>query len=202
MDNPKIVNDKIIFTNKPRLMLASKIILAITVVVLYVMQALVFFPMYGRLHDVNYGNFNFPAIFILLGVSLVMGLSAFIIAIVGAVKNEAPVTIVTVVVKAVMIPFFGINLYLWIMGISGMLNPFLMLGIPAVGFIGVCLTYVYMLMTSLPDILYTIIFCIKNRKRPSTFMIVGVILEFFFLGDLIGAILLHKAFKDAIVTYE
>ena len=38
MDNPKIVNDKIIFTNKPRLMLASKIILAITVVVLYVTQ--------------------------------------------------------------------------------------------------------------------------------------------------------------------
>lgn len=200
MENQKVVSDKVIFTEKPRFMKASKIILALTVVVLYVMQALVFFPMYGILHDVNYGDFNFPAIFILLGVSLVLGLAAFVLAIIGSVKNEAPVTIVTVVLKAVMVPFFGINLYLWIMGISGMLNPFLMLGIPAVGFIGVCLTYVYMLMTSLPEILYTIIFCVKNKKRPVVFMIVGVILEFFFIGDIIGAIMLHKAFKDTIMT--
>ena len=200
MENQKVVSDKVIFTEKPRFMKASKIILALTVVVLYVMQALVFFPMYGILNQKDFGDFNFPAIFILLGVSLVLGLAAFILAIIGSVKNEAPVTIVTVVLKAVMVPFFGINLYLWIMGIIGMLNPFLMLGIPAVGFIGVCLTYVYMLMTSLPEILYTIIFCVKNKKRPVVFMIVGVILEFFFIGDIIGAIMLHKAFKDTIMT--
>ena len=200
MENQKIVNGKIIFTSKPRLTLISKVILTVTVLVLYAMQILVFLPMYGILHEKDFGDFNFPAIFILLGISLVLGITALILAIIGAVKNESPVTLITIVLKAVMIPFFGINLYLWIVGISGMLNPFLLLGIPAVGFIGFCLTYVYMMMTSAPDILYTIIFCIKNKRRPDVYMVIGVICEFFFLVDIVGAVMLHKSLKKAIVS--
>ena len=200
MENQRIVNAKVVYTQKARLMFASKLLLILTAVVLYAMQILVFVPIMGLMNSLKTFDFNFPAIFILLGVSIVLGLTSFILAIVGGLKNEEPKTLVTIIVKAALIPFFCINLYCWILGISGMLNPFLLMGIPAVGFIGICLTYVYMFMTSAPDIVYTIIFCIKNKKRPTALMIVGVILEFFFLADIVGAILLHKSYKDIIET--
>ena len=200
MENQRIVNAKVVYTQKARLMFASKLLLVLTALVLYAMQILVFVPIMGLMNSLKTFDFNFPAIFILLGVSIVLGLTSFILAIVGGLKNEEPKTLVTIIVKAALIPFFCINLYCWILGISGMLNPFLLMGIPAVGFIGICLTYVYMFMTSAPDIVYTIIFCIKNKKRPTALMIVGVILEFFFLADIVGAILLHKSYKDIIET--
>ncbi|MBO7449314.1 MAG: hypothetical protein J6U54_03005 [Clostridiales bacterium] len=180
---------------KPRFMLASKIILIVTVIVLYAMQVSIAIPMYGILHSKNLGNFNFKLIGILLGVSLVLGLIAFILAIVGAVKDERPLTIISVIVKAAMIPFFGINFYLWLQLIGGMANPFLFLGIPFVGLIGVCLTYVYMLMSGMPDVIYTIIFCIKNKKRPTLLMVGGCILCFIFMVDIVGIIMIHKSYN-------
>lgn len=200
MENQRVVNAKVVYTQKARLMFTCKLMLILTAVVLYVMQFLVFIPIIGIMNSMKTFDFNFPVIFILLGVSIILGLTAFILAIVGGLKNEEPKTLTTVIVKAVLIPFFGINLYCWLLGISGMMNPFLLMGIPAVGFIGMCLTYVFMFMTSGPDIVYTLIFCIKNKKRPTALMIVGVILEFFFLADLVGAILLHKTFKENTLT--
>ena len=200
MENQRIVNANVVYTQKARLMFASKLLLILTALVLYAMQILVFVPIMGLMNSLKTFDFNFPAIFILLGISIVLGITSFILAIVGGLKNEEPKTLVTIIVKAALIPFFVINLYCWLLGISGMLNPFLLMGIPAVGFIGICLTYVYMFMTSAPDIVYTLIFCIKNKKRPTALMIVGVILEFFFLADIVGAVLLHKSYKEIIQT--
>ena len=68
--------------------------------------------------------------------------------------------------------------------------------IPVVICIGCCLTYVYMIMTSLPDIIYMISFIIRRKKKPNIFMILGIIFEFFFVLDLLGSIFVHKAFKE------
>ena len=200
MENQKTVSGKTVFTNKPKFMFISKILLAVTALVLYVMQFLIFIPLIGIINSINTFNLKMTPVFILLGVAIVLGLASFVLAIIGGVKNEGPSSLITVIVKACMIPFFGINLYCWLMGISGMLNPFLLMGIPFVGFLGICLTYVFMFTTSAPDIVYTLIFCIRNRKRPTGLMITGVILEFFFLADLVGAILLHKTYKE--ITIE
>lgn len=200
MENQKIVSGKTVFTNKPKFMFISKILLAVTALVLYVMQFLIFIPLIGIMNSIKTFNLKMTPVFILLGVAIVLGLASFVLAIIGGVKNEGPSSLITVIVKACMIPFFGINLYCWLMGISGMLNPFLLMGIPFVGFLGICLTYVFMFTTSAPDIVYTLIFCIRNRKRPTGLMITGVILEFFFLADLVGAILLHKTYKE--ITIE
>ena len=200
MENQKIVSGKTVFTNKPKFMFISKILLAVTALVLYVMQFLIFIPLIGIMNSIKTFNLKMTPVFILLGVAIVLGLASFVLAIIGGVKNEGPSSLITVIVKACMIPFFGINLYCWLMGISGMLNPFLLMGIPFVGFLGICLTYVFMFTTSAPDIVYTLIFCIRNRKRPTGLMITGVILEFFFLADLEGAILLHKTYKE--ITIE
>lgn len=196
MGDQRIVNDKIVYTKKPKIMFISKILLVVTAAVLYVMQFLIFIPLMGVMTGNKTFDLRMTPVFILLGVAVAIGIASFVLAIIGGLKNEGPSSLITVIVKACMIPFFGINLYCWILGISGMLNPFLLMGIPLVGFLGICLTYVFMFTTSAPDIVYTLIFCIRNKKRPTGLMIAGIILEFFFLADLIGAILLHKTYKD------
>ncbi len=201
MGNMTDITDKTT-VKKPRLMLACKIMLILTLVTLYVMQGFVYFTIYGLLDPTTeFSVLDFIVPLALLGVSILLGITALVLAITGAVKNEGPVSVITVVVKVLMIPFFVVNFLLWFLAIGGMFNPFLMVGIPVVAFIGICLTYGYMLTTSLPDIVYTIIFCIRNKRKPSRLMVIGVIFEFIFMLDLLGSIMLHKAYKD-ILEYE
>lgn len=182
--------------NKSKAMFMAKCFLVATVVDLYAMEAAIIIPLWGIMHQLPWPNFNFWVIGILLGISFLLGITALVFSIIGTVKKDEPYTLVTVILKAVMIPFFCVNLYAWVCLVSGMLNPFLFLGIPAIICIGACLTYCYMLMTSLPDVIYMISFTIKRKKKPNALMIVGIVLEFFFVLDVIGSILIHKAYKD------
>ena len=190
-----ILTDKVSVV-RPRLMKVSKILLIVTAVVLYVMQGFVAVPMYGIMTQQNFGDFNFYVIFILLGVSLILAIVSFGFAIAGAVKKEGPQTKLTLITKIALIPFFAINIRLWLWLISGMMNPFLLLGIPFAGAAGICLTYMYMLMTSLPDIVYTIIFCVRNKRRPTKYMVIGVLLSFFFVADIVGCYFLHRTYNE------
>lgn len=178
-------------------MFVSKCLLIAAAAVLYAMQISILIPAYGILHHKNWPDFNFKLIGILLGLAIVIGIAALIFGIIGtARKEEDPNTRLTVIIKAAMIPFFCINIYLWSVLVSGMLNPFLFLAIPVIIVIGCCLTYVYMIMTSLPDVIYMISFIIRRRKKPNIHMILGLIFEFFFVLDLVGAIFINKAFKE------
>ena len=183
-------------------MLAAKIVILVATVVLYVMQMLIAVPLFGAfVLEENWGeldNTRLSAVGILLAVALVLDLVSFVLAIIGSAKQEEPKTGMTILIKALFIPFFLINLTLYILSFLGMMNPFLMWAIPLVMCIGVCLTYAYMFMSSWPDIIYMIIYLIKNKRRPKTGMVLGLIFEFFFVLDLIGAILVHRAYKKSL----
>ena len=43
-----------------------------------------------------------------------------------------------------------------------------------------------------------IIYLIKNKRRPKTGMVLGIIFEFFFVLDIVGAILVNKAYKESL----
>ena len=174
-----------------------KYLLIAAVAVLYAMQVSILLPVGRILYNWHVPDFNFKLIIVLLVIACLLGLAALIFGIIGTAKREEePKTGLTVIIKAVMVPFFCINIYLWCVLVSGMLNPFLFLAIPAIICIGCCLTYVYMFMTSLPDIIYMISFTIRRKKKPNIFMILGIIFEFFFVLDLLGAIFINKAFKE------
>lgn len=183
-------------------MLAAKIVILVATVVLYVMQMLIAVPIFGTfVMQQNWGeldNTRLSAVGILLAVALVLDLVSFVLAIIGSAKQEEPNTGMTILIKALFIPFFLINITLYILSFLGMMNPFLMWAIPLVMCIGVCLTYAYMFMSSWPDIIYMIIYLIKNKRRPKTGMVLGLIFEFFFVLDLIGAILVHRAYKKSL----
>ena len=191
-----------VLVKRPRLMRVCKILLIVTITVLYLMQGFIAVPLYGMMKSVDTGELNVKLVFILLAISILTGITALGFGIAGTVKNENPLTGITIGVKIAMIPFFGLNIVLWILLFAGMLNPFLMFGIPLAAVIGVCLTYVYMLMTGLPDIIYSIGFCIKNKKRPAALLIAGVILSFIFVLDVIGIIMIHRSLKAMISVEE
>ena len=183
-------------------MLASKIVILVATLILYVMQMLIAVPLFGAfVLEANWGeldNTRLSAVGILLVVALVLDLVSFILAIIGSAKQEEPKTKMTVIIKALFIPFFLINITLYVLSFLGMLNPFLMWAIPLVMVIGVCLTYAYMFMSSWPDIIYMIIYLIKNKRRPKPGMVLGIIFEFFFVLDIVGAILINKAYKESL----
>ena len=183
-------------------MLASKIVILVATLILYVMQMLIAVPLFGAfVLEANWGeldNTRLSAVGILLAVALVLDLVSFILAIIGSAKQEDPKTKMTVIIKALFIPFFLINITLYVLSFLGMLNPFLMWAIPLVMVIGVCLTYAYMFMSSWPDIIYMIIYLIKNKRRPKLGMVLGIIFEFFFVLDIVGAILINKAYKESL----
>ena len=183
-------------------MLASKIVILVATLILYVMQMLIAVPLFGAfVLEANWGeldNTRLSAVGILLAVALVLDLVSFVLAIIGSAKQEDPKTKMTVIIKALFIPFFLINLTLYVLSFLGMLNPFLMWAIPLVMVIGVCLTYAYMFMSSWPDIIYMIIYLIKNKRRPKLGMVLGIIFEFFFVLDIVGAILINKAYKESL----
>ena len=183
-------------------MLASKIVILVATLILYVMQMLIAVPLFGAfVLEANWGeldNTRLSAVGILLAVALVLDLVSFVLAIIGSAKQEEPKTKMTVIIKALFIPFFLINITLYVLSFLGMLNPFLMWAIPLVMVIGVCLTYAYMFMSSWPDIIYMIIYLIKNKRRPKLGMVLGIIFEFFFVLDIVGAILVNKAYKESL----
>ena len=183
-------------------MLASKIVILVATLILYVMQMLIAVPLFGAfVLEANWGeldNTRLSAVGILLAVALVLDLVSFVLAIIGSAKQEDPKTKMTVIIKALFIPFFLINITLYVLSFLGMLNPFLMWAIPLVMVIGVCLTYAYMFMSSWPDIIYMIIYLIKNKRRPKLGMVLGIIFEFFFVFDIVGAILIHRAYKKSL----
>jgi hypothetical protein len=182
-------------------MFASKILIILSIVVLYVMQMLIFIPILGVLLEQNLGEMNndrLTLVGILLCIALVLDLASFILAIIGSVKQEEPLTKMSIIIKAIFIPFFLVNITLYIFAFLGMLSPFLMWAIPAVLCIGACLTYLYMFMTSWPDIIYMIIYTIKSKRRPKLFMVLGIIMEFFFVFDIVGAIFVNKAYKESL----
>ena len=188
---------ELISLRKPIFMLISKISLLATVVLLYVMQSFVSIPIFALLTENNDidGNLYVDKVLNWLMICLIAGVVPLIFAIIGAIRRERPVMVISIIAKALMIPFFCINLTLWIFLFSGMLNPFLFLGIPFAGAAGLVLTYIYMLMTGLPDVVYAIIFCIRNKRKPTIFLVAGSILNFIFVLDLVGSILLNIGYK-------
>ena len=201
----EVYTGKIISAEKKptHFMLASKIVIIIASVVLYAMQMTRALPLFGafvletnQLGEMN--NDRLAVIGILLCIALVLDLVSFILAIIGSVKQDEPKTKMTIVIKALMIPFFLINVTIWCLCVLGEFNPFLMLAIPLTIILGVVLTYAYMFMTSWPDILYMIIYTIKNKRRPKPSMVLGIIFEFIFVLDIVGSILIHRAYKKTL----
>ena len=125
----------------------------------------------------------------IIGICLVLAAPIFVLSIITIFKKEiVDSTKLVMILKLALIPWYIANFALWGLLVAGMFNPFLMIGIPIVITISAIGTYVLMFSSSILNIC-TIIGEFKNKTlKPSGLLIAGMVLQFFFCLDALGAI--------------
>ena len=114
------------------------------------------------------------AIILIVCAATVAGIVAAIVSLVGAISLKGnPPVYATLVVKLLSLPFYLVAGAMWLIGAGGMFNPFLMIGIPFELAMAVGCTYVYMIGTSIPLIIYAIVFTRKYKRKLSASLILS-----------------------------
>ena len=131
-----------------------------------------------------------------LGCSLVALVISIILIVLGAKnirRNQyGDMSFIVMIVKIALIPWFIGNFIICAMICAGMLNPFLFLFIPLFITYSVCITYLFIISTSLVNIGY--LFAQKRAKtiKFNKNIIVAIVFHFIDCLDFIGAIVLYK----------
>lgn len=186
---------------KPKLMVIAKCLLFAMAFLMYVIVVRIAMFLWALMTDNHLTGTGEPdsmaPAFLIIGCTAsLLGLASIILATVAGLKNERSCSGLTVALKLLMIPWYIGNLILWTFLVLGMMNPFTFIGIPFAMAIGVGITYVSMLTMSLPDFIYRVIMLVKKRKRPSTKIVLGLIFSFFFVTDVVAAILFYMEDLD------
>ncbi|MBO4579355.1 MAG: isoprenylcysteine carboxylmethyltransferase family protein [Clostridiales bacterium] len=181
---------------RPKLMVLSKCLLFAMGFLMYVIVVRIAIFLYALLTDnpvtgTRQPETMLPAYLIIGCTASLLGTVAIILAAIAAIKNERSCSGLTLALKLVMIPWYIGNFILWTFLVLGLMNPFTFIGIPFAMAISVGLTYVSMLTMSLPDFIYRVVMLVKKRKRPSTRIVLGLIFSFFFVTDVVAAILFY-----------
>ena len=131
-----------------------------------------------------------------MGVTLVIATLITVFSIISIFKGKESPSKVTMIVKCALIPWFVLNFALCVCILGGMMNPFLLWGIPAMMAIMVCATYINMLASSLPDIAWFIRLLIKKKIKISPMLIVSIVFLFIFCLDIAGGIMYYIGTKE------
>ena len=166
-----------------------------SVIAIYAIQFGIYLPMRYVLWGESGTDINFYFIIWCSVIALVLGIAGLIFSIVAGVLKESPTPGFSLALKALLIPFFLVNFTFWAFFVLGTLNPFLFVATPFVIVIGVTLTYLVVLMTSLPIVIFTLIELRLYKNCPKTLFILGIIFSFFFVLDVVGVFLLVLAYK-------
>ena len=179
---------------KPKFMLVAKCLLFTMGFLMYIIVVKIIMFMWALMKDAELVGTRppdkmAPSLIVIGCTASALGLAAFILAVVAALKGEKSCSGLTVALKVLMIPWYAGNFVLWSFLVLGLLNPFTLIGVPFALAIAVGITYISMLTMSLPDFIYRVIILVKMRKRPSTKVILGLIFSFFFVTDVVAAFL-------------
>lgn len=176
------------------LSVVQKTFIIIEMVFLYIVQLI---PLIMLIPNVDYpeiiDKYWLPAWVLLSIIPFVIGIVTSIMSAVIASKGEKLGFGFMLISKLCMIPWFVLNFVMWFVVVGGLLNPFLMVGIPIAIVIGVCETYVYMLTLNLPKVIYVLKRAKKTKRTKSKKVTIALILEFIFCLDVLGDILLFTA---------
>jgi uncharacterized membrane protein len=178
-------------------MKVNKIFLIIQTILMYILGISALIA--GTLVMINVDS---PAIYVFLLIFLI-GSFVFlpfyivntIFGIIEIFKDSVNPLKMTFIIKLIHIPWYCINFFIIFLLIAGMLNPFLMLGIPFVLIISWFLTYVYMVSSGIHSVAY-IIHKMKQREiKPNVLAIFALVFNFIFCLDLVGSIILYALYS-------
>ena len=124
------------------------------------------------------------------------GCAGLVLSLIWIRKRTDPPYRITLIVKLVLIPWYGFNFYYAFCFVAGSLNPFLMVFIPVEIVIAVCVTWFLMVLTGVQSVIHALKTLIGRRRKPSPAVIAGIVMHFIFVADVVGAFLLDRAFRD------
>lgn len=125
-----------------------------------------------------------------------------IMSIVGSFKVKNNPTKITMIIKLILMPWFFINFFYCVLIFAGFLNPWMMILAPLVAFILICITYVFMLSTSVFDIAFVINCMIRKRIKVKAFFVIMIIMLFTFFLDVIASVLLYLKTKKIYIKKQ
>lgn len=94
----------------------------------------------------------------------------------------------TLIIKLSLIPFYIFNFIFWVLIMIGMLNPFLFIFMPLVLFSAIAAAYLYMVSTSIPNVVYAFVHRTDGSAEGVDALI--AVTQFIFVADVVGALLL------------
>lgn len=127
---------------------------------------------------------------ILAVIILVLGVVNLILCI--KLKNEiqnSKIFLLVLKIKLLFIPFFIINFSFWLIFWLGTLNPFLILTAPIIWLISLLTTYIFMLIFSMPNVIYLGTNFAKTKKLR---YLVYIAFHFIYFLDIVGAYLTFR----------
>ncbi len=140
--------------------------------------------------------FEFGGVFIAL--ALACGAVGLVLSLVGMKKDPPSPLKMTLIVKLALIPWYGFNVYYAICIIGGMLNPFLWFIIPLEIAVMVSVTWILMFLTGIQDVVYVCKALKDKRLATSPAVIAGLIMQFIFVFDVAGAVMLFTTAGRAV----
>ena len=183
-------------------MKASKIILIIQTIVMYIAQlpitlGLLLFCFINISPEV--GKLIIPLFTAGLIASLVIlpiCFIGFIFALISLGKCEYNPCKVTMIVKLSLIPWYTINFIFSLLVMIGMMNPWLFLAYPIVAIISIAFTYIYMISTSVYDLAYYFHNVASKKVEVKASNVFATIFLFIFLLDIVGSIMYMFTVKE------
>ena len=133
--------------------------------------------------------------FVLTILILPYSLVCLIMSIISSFKSINNPTKSTMIIKLSLIPWFVINFFFCVLIFAGFLNPWMMLLAPVVAFILICITYIFMISTSVFDIAFVINCLIRKKTEVNAFFVIAIIMLFTFFLDVVASILLYVKTK-------
>lgn len=184
----------------------NKILVIIQTSLMYLSLSLLYLPII-LLFNKNYDTVSdgkkivFIIGFVIGIITALLAVSILIPSIISIFKkNNEDMTKLTMIIKLISIPWYIANYVFWVLIITGSLNPFLFIAIPFIIAISVINTYIYMLSISMNNIC-VLISELKNKNiKVKPLLIVGMVFQFIFCLDVLGAIFTYVEYKKQIVT--
>lgn len=133
---------------------------------------------------------------ILLIITLHIAVFNLIFGIILFFKKRYNPTKLIMILKLVLIPWFGINFYIGLIVFAGTLNPWLFLLAPVVVFLMVVMTYVFMFSLSIYDIAFLINRMVKREIPNNGLNITTIIMLHMFMLDVVFSIVAYSVNKN------
>ena len=165
----------------------NNILLVFQVILMYTIHIL-FLVMMLIINNDSMANLN-VLIYIFLGLLFVLianSLYLIILGITNIKKNINNSYKLVMIVKLSLIPWYIINFLIITLLFIGFLNPFLWFAVPILILLGMLLTYLFMIATSMPNISCLISEIIRYKSLKK---IIVLIFHFIFCLDVIGSII-------------